>query len=165
MRIRLAEEADWPDLWNIIAPVFREGQTYVFDPNISESDARRVWIEDPSVTFIAEGEDNEILGTYYLKPNQPGLGSHVCNCGYVVAEHARGKGIASQLCVHSQKEAVARGFRAMQFNLVVKTNEGAIRLWKKHGFEIVGTLPGAFRHATLGYTDAYIMYRVLDSSC
>jgi RimJ/RimL family protein N-acetyltransferase len=103
----------------------------------------------------------EILGTYYLKANQHGLGGHICNCGYIVSERARGKGIASIMCEHSQAEAVTHGFRGMQYNLVVSTNEGAIRLWKKHGFHVVGTLPGAFRDPDLGYVDAHIMFKQL----
>ena len=106
-------------------------------------------------------EYDEVLGTYYIKPNQPDLGGHVCNCGYIVSENARGKGIASEMCEHSQHEAVRRGFRSMQYNLVVTTNEGAIRLWKRHGFEVVGTLSEAFRHPQLGYVDAHVMYKKL----
>jgi ribosomal protein S18 acetylase RimI-like enzyme len=116
----------------------------------------------PAATFVAQGAGQRVLGTYYLKPNQPTLGAHVCNCGYVVAEQARGQGIASAMCEHSQSEARALGFRAMQFNLVVSTNEGAIRLWRKHGFAVVGVLPGAFRHARLGYVDALVMYKQLE---
>ncbi len=116
--------------WQIIELVFRAGETYAFSPDIGEDEARQVWVELPLVTFVAVDEKNEILGTYYLKPNQPALGAHVCNCGYIVAAKARGKGIASEMCDHSQREAVSRGFRAMQYNLVVSTNMGAVGLWK-----------------------------------
>ena len=116
--------------WQIIELVFRAGETYAFSPDIGEDEARQVWVELPLVTFVAVDEKNEILGTYYLKPNLPALGAHVCNCGYIVAAKARGKGIASEMCDHSQREAVSRGFRAMQYNLVVSTNMGAVGLWK-----------------------------------
>ena len=162
-KIRPFEETDWDCTWQIIEPVFRSGETYAFSPEISEDEAHKVWIETPSATYVALGKRNEILGTYYLKANQPGLGSHICNCGYIVGENARGKGIASEMCVHSQQEAIAKGFRAMQYNLVVSTNEGAIRLWKKHGFQVVGTLPKAFRHSRLGYIDALVMYKQLQA--
>jgi ribosomal protein S18 acetylase RimI-like enzyme len=109
-------------------------------------------------------ECNEVLGTYYIKPNQPALGAHVCNCGYIVAKEARGRGIAAEMCQHSQREAISRGFRAMQYNLVVSTNEVAVRLWKRQGFEVVGTLPQAFRHPRLGYVDALVMYKQLTPS-
>ena len=110
---------------------------------------------------MAVREDDVIVGTYYLKPNQPTLGAHVCNCGYIVTETARGQGIASAMCEHSQREAVKRGYRAMQYNLVVSTNEDAVHLWKKLGFVIAGTLPKAFRHERLGFVDAFVMYKQL----
>ena len=113
------------------------------------------------MTYVAVGQDGAILGTYYIKPNQPGQGNHICNCGYIVAENARGQGIASAMCKHSQKEASAQGFRAMQYNLVVSTNSRAVRLWKKLGFDVIGTIPEAFRHPEHGYVDAYIMYKRL----
>ena len=159
--IREFEERDWKSVWHVIEPVFRAGETYAYSPDMTEDDAYEVWIEQPSATFVAEDERGEIIGTYYIKPNQPGLGSHVCNCGYIVAEKARGKSVAAALCEHSQREAVSRGFRAMQYNLVASTNEGAVRLWKRQGFDVVGTLPQAFRHARHGFVDAFVMYKQL----
>jgi len=161
MIIRLLEDRDWIATWRIIEPVFRAGETYPYSPDITENEAHGVWVEIPSATFVAIDESEDIVGTYYIKANQPGIGAHVCNCGYIVSEDARGKGVASEMCKHSQHEAVDRGFRAMQYNLVVATNQGAVRLWKKHGFEVIGTLPGAFRHQQLGYVDAYVMYKTL----
>jgi RimJ/RimL family protein N-acetyltransferase len=152
---------DWSATWQIIEPVFRAGETYAFSPTITREEAHSVWVEKPCATFVATGEQNEIVGTYYIKPNQPALGDHVCNCGYIVSVHARKQGIASEMCEHSQLEAAARGFRAMQYNLVVASNVGAVRLWKRHGFYLIGTLPQAFRHAQLGYVDAHVMYKRL----
>ncbi len=160
-KIHSFEESDWDGAWKIIEPVFRAGETYAFSPEITEEEAHKVWIEIPAATYVAVSDNDEILGTFYIKANQPSLGSHVCNCGYIVGENARGKGIASGMCVHSQKEAIAKGFRAMQYNLVVSTNEGAIRLWKKHGFDVIGVLPNAYRHTRLGYVDALVMYKQL----
>ena len=131
---------------------------------MTSDQARKTWIETPSATFVALDpalDAASILGTYFIKPNHQGLGSHVCNCGYVTAEKARGKGTASAMCVHSQETGVSMGFLAMQFNMVVSTNQGAVRLWKKHGFDIVGVLPKAFNHRRLGYVDAYVMYKML----
>lgn len=162
MTIRPYRDQDWPLVWKIIKPVFRAGETYAFSPDITEEEARQVWIEKPEITFVAIEGDENILGTYYIKPNQPTLGAHVCNCGYIVAEQARGRGIASAMCEHSQREAATRGYRAMQYNLVVSTNDVAVQLWKRHGFEIIGTLPKSFRHARLGYVDAHLMYKQLD---
>ena len=161
LEVRLYLDSDWAGLWRMLEPVFRAGETYPYSPDISASNARAIWVSIPTATFVATDQNGEVVGSYFLKPNQPSLGAHVCNCGYVVAEHARGQGIASLLCEHSLREAVAQGFRAMQYNLVVSTNESAIRVWKKHGFAVVGTLPSAFRHARLGYVDALVMHRLL----
>ena len=163
IKIRAFEEKDWPAVWRIIEPVFRAGETYSFSPDITEDEAHRIWVELPSATFVAVDENFEVLGTYFIKPNQPALGAHVCNCGYIVAERARGQGLASEMCKHSQREAISLGFRSMQYNLVVSTNEGAVHLWEKNGFKIVGTLPKAFRHMRLGFVDAYVMYKRLES--
>lgn len=171
IKIRLFQKSDWDQVWHIIEPVFRAGETYAFPREISETDAHKAWIETPAHTYVVEDQENgilgtrilgpRILGTYYLKPNQAGSGAHVCNCGYIVAESARGMGIASEMCRHSQAEALSKGYKAMQYNLVVSTNESAVRLWKKLGFEIVGTLPKAFQHPRLGLVDAYVMYKLL----
>jgi RimJ/RimL family protein N-acetyltransferase len=155
-------EPDWPALWNIIEPVLRAGETYVYSPDITEGEAYKIWIDLPEETFLVVDEENNITGTYYIKPNQPGLGSHVCNFGYIVSMDARNIGIASDMCIHSQKEALTRGYLAIQFNLVVSTNEGAVNLRKKLGFKIVGTLPKAFKHHKLGFVDAFIMYKQLE---
>ena len=161
--IRRFKESDWASTWQTIEPVFRAGETYAFSPDISERESQEAWIVAPKATYVAVDKANNILGTYYIKPNQPDLGAHVCNCGYIVSENARGKGIASQMCEHSQHVASDLGFRAMQYNLVVSTNRGAIRLWEKHGFEIVGRLPGAFRHPLQGFVDAFVMYKQLET--
>jgi len=161
MNIRKYQESDWNQVWSIIEKVFYAGETYAYPPDISEEDAHKVWIELPQQTYVAVDDNDSILGTYYIKPNQPGLGSHVCNCGYIVSENARGKGIASKMCIHSQDEAVKLGFKAMQYNLVASTNEGAIYLWKKLGFQVIGTLPKAFNSKSAGCVDALVMYKEL----
>lgn len=159
--IRVFEAADWPEIWAILEPIFRAGETYAVARNISEDAAGAFWIDTSEETFVATDGSGAIVGSYYLKPNQAGPGGHVCNCGYAVAETARGQGIAAALCLHSQEQAQARGYRAMQFNVVASTNTGAVRLWQRHGFAIIGTLPDAFRHPSLGFVDAFVMYRKL----
>jgi ribosomal protein S18 acetylase RimI-like enzyme len=124
-------------------------------------EARRVWVEQAQKICVATGPGASVVGTYFLKPNQPGLGAHVCNCGYVVSKQARGQGIASAMCEHSQQTAVGLGFRAMQFNLVVSTNSGAARLWERHGFAVIGVLPGAYYSLSQGFVDALVMYKQL----
>jgi RimJ/RimL family protein N-acetyltransferase len=163
IEIREYRSGDWDAVWQILEPVFRAGETYVFSPDITETEAHRVWVELPSGTYVAT-IDGDIVGTYYIKPNQPCLGDHVCNCGYAVSELARGRGMASEMCLDSQRMAISQGFRAMQYNFVVSTNEGAIRLWKKLGFQVVGTIPEAFRHPKQSFVDALIMYKKLDTS-
>lgn len=157
--IRRYEESDWPAIWPFLRTTFEAGDTYAFSPRSTEAEIHRAWVELPSATYVACDSDGRVVGTYFIKPNQPGLGSHVCNCGYVVAPEAQGRGIAAAMCEHSQREAVSLDFRAMQFNLVVATNERAIRLWKKLGFSVAGTLPRAFHHQRLGFVDALVMYK------
>ena len=164
MQIRPIEPKDWNGTWQIMKPVIRAGQTYAYPRDMTEAAARDTWVEKPVATWVAADVDETIVGIYYIKPNQAGPGDHVCNCGYIVSEHARGRGIASKLCTHSQSEALRMGFRAMQFNLVVATNEGAVRLWKKLGFDLIGTLPEAFQHPERGYVGAHVMYKLLSPS-
>ncbi len=159
--IRALTENDWPPVWQLMQPVIRAGETYPYAQDMTESGAHRMWIEIPEASFIAEDRSGKLLGTYYIKPNQPTLGAHVANCGYIVGENARGKGVATAMCEHSQEEAVRLGYRAMQYNLVVKTNEASVYLWQKLGFDIVGKLPAAFRHPQHGYVDAFVMYKQL----
>jgi len=159
--IRSIKKSDWPIIWGMLEPVFRAGDTYSFASDISEEDTFKAWVKTPIATFVVESDSDKILGTYYIKANQPGQGAHVCNCGYVVEKDARGLGIASTMCEHSQQKAIKLGFRAMQYNLVVSTNTNAVRLWQKHGFKIVGTLPEAFRHPKQGFVDAYVMFKKL----
>jgi ribosomal protein S18 acetylase RimI-like enzyme len=159
--IQEARASDWPRMWAILEPVFRAGETYSFARDITEQQAHHAWMEVPAKTFACVSSSGEVVGTYYLKANQPGQGSHVCNCGYVVSANARGLGIAAAMCQHSQQEARKLGFRSMQFNLVVSTNEDAVRLWERHGFSIVGTLPRAFNHPSKGFVDAFVMFKHL----
>jgi ribosomal protein S18 acetylase RimI-like enzyme len=152
---------EWSEAWRIMQPVFARGDTCAYAPDITEAEAFTQWIKLPSATFVAKDDHGNLLGIYYLRVNQPGLGSHVANAGYIVSDAARGKGVASALCEHSQEEAKRRGFLAMQFNIVVSTNEAAIRLWQKLGFSIVGRVPDGFRHKQLGFVDILVMWKRL----
>jgi len=159
--ISAIHDSDWPEVWKLLRETFAAGDTYSFAPDSTEAEIRKIWIDAPAATFVVRDADGALLGTYFIKANQPGLGDHVCNCGYVVAPRATGRGIATAMCEHSQAWALGHGFCAMQFNFVVSTNERAVRLWERLGFQIVGRLPGAFRHHTLGYVDALVMYKTL----
>ncbi|MFA7597630.1 MAG: GNAT family N-acetyltransferase [Novosphingobium sp.] len=160
LSIRPAVQADSPAIWSIIGPTIRAGETYALDPAMSEADSLAYWLGQDKETFVAE-DAGAVLGTYYLKANQGGGGAHIANCGYMTAAAAAGRGIARRMCEHSLENARSRGFRGMQFNFVVSTNERAVRLWQSLGFEIVGTLPLAFNHPRLGYVDALVMFRPL----
>ena len=145
-------------MWEILESMIRGGETYTLPRDMSKQQALEYWFALDKETFVWK-ENGEVLGTYFLKANQQGGGAHVANCGYVTASPAQGRGIARQMCLHSLDRAKERGFRAMQFNFVVSTNERAIKLWISLGFNIVGRLPLAFNHPTLGFVDALIMYR------
>lgn len=160
IHIRRAVPDDWPAIWRIFSAVVGAGDTYTFAPDTSEAEARRLWIGDGYITCVAERE-GDIVGTYLVKPNQPGLGAHVANAGYMVRPDAFGGGIGAALCEHSLAEARAAGYRAMQFNAVVSTNTRAVALWQRFGFRVIGTVPEGFRHARLGYVDLFIMFREL----
>jgi ribosomal protein S18 acetylase RimI-like enzyme len=140
--------------------MIRAGDTYTLPREMSREAALQFWFASGHEVFVAE-EGGGAVGTYFLRANQAGGGSHVANCGYVTAAHAAGKGVARAMCAHSLEQAKSQGFRAMQFNFVVSSNERAVRLWKSFGFEIIGRLPEAFRHPSGNYADAYVMYRLL----
>lgn len=145
----------------LLEPVIRAGETYALARDMTEEEALQYWLSPAQAVFVAVIDD-AIVGTYYLRANQRGGGDHVANCGYVTAHDRQGQGIATAMARHSLKEAKRRGFLAMQFNLVVSTNEHAVSLWRTLGFDIVGTLPRAFRHPRWGLVDAFVMYRVID---
>ena len=158
--IREIDAGEFDLVWPIFRDVVAAGDTYSYAPDTRFEEARAMWTTAPTRCFVAL-IDGRPAGCYMLKPNQPGLGGHVANAGYMVAPQARGQGLAGKLCEHSLATARAAGFLAMQFNFVVSTNDVAVKLWQKHGFQIVGTVPKAFRHATLGLVDIHVMHRVL----
>ena len=160
LQIREASGVDFDKIWPIFQAIASAGDTYAYPANVTRAEGQQLWLDTPRKTLVAE-DDGEVLGTYYIKTNQAGPGAHVCNCGYMVAANARGRGIATAMCKHSQAIALELGYEAMQFNYVASTNEGAIRLWQKLGFEIVGRLPGAFKHPSRGNVDALVMYKWL----
>ena len=160
MIIRLATDQDFKQIWPIFREIVSAGETYAYPRDTTNQQAKNIWLKAPQKTYVFE-DDGEILGTYFIKTNQAGPGEHVCNCGYMVSRNARGRGLATKMCEHSQKIARELGYKAMQFNFVAASNEGAVRLWTKLGFETVGRLPKAFNHPALGYVDALVMYKWL----
>lgn len=160
-QIRPYQPQDWPAVWGILEPVFRAGETYAYGPETTETESQQIWVEVPQATLVALTPDQQMVGTYYLRPNHAELGSHVANCGYAVSAAARGRGVGTAMAEHSQQLARDLGFRAIQFNLVVATNEAAVRLWQRLGFQVVGQLPEAFRHSRYGFVDALVFYKLL----
>ena len=158
--IRPAHPTDTDALWRILEPMLRAGETYPLPREMTKAEALAYWMSPDHEVFVAE-DAGEIVATYFLKANQKAAGAHVANCGYVTAPAAQGRGLARAMCIHSLDRAKARGFRAMQFNFVVATNENAVHLWQSCGFQIVGRLPGVFLHPNLGYVDALVMFRPL----
>ena len=161
MTIRPATGTDRDAIWEIFHEIVAAGDTYALDQNISREDALAYWFAPGTRTYAAEQPGIGNVGTYILRPNQSGGGSHVANAGFMVSASARGQGLGRAMAEHCLSEARRLGFRAMQFNYVISTNTAAIRLWQDFGFEIVGTLPDAFRHSEKGYVDVYVMYRSL----
>jgi L-amino acid N-acyltransferase YncA len=157
MKIRAAAEADRAAIWKIFHEVVAAGDTYAIDPDISREEALAYWFSADTRTYVAYSTVG-VVGTYILRPNQSSGGSHVANAAFMVAPEARSQGIGRAMGEHCLSEARRLGFRAMQFNFVVSTNESAVRLWQQLGFKIVGTLPGAFCHPKNGYVDVHIMY-------
>ncbi|WP_263355756.1 GNAT family N-acetyltransferase [Acidicapsa ligni] len=161
IEIRNAVIRDWENLWEILEPVIRAGEVFALPTDMPNEAALEYWFAPGNWVFVAE-ENGAVVGSYYLRANQRGGGSHVCNCGYVTAEWAGRRGVASRMCEHSLGFGSAVGFRAMQFNFVVSTNERAVQLWQRHGFTEVGRLPRAFQHPVLGFVDALVMWRSLE---
>jgi len=162
MNIREATREDFEGIWPIFNEIVAAGETYAYSRDTTRAQALKIWMEAPRKTLLIE-EDGKVLASYYIKSNQGGPGDHVCNCGYMVASAARGRGLATAMCEHSQALARQLGYKAMQFNFVASTNDGAVRLWNKLGFATVGRLPKAFCHPRQGYVDALVMYKWLQA--
>src|SRR5437899_3707377 len=154
MKIRAATNADHDAILKIFHEIVSAGDTYALDPKMSREEALAYWFRADTRTYVAE-KNGRVVGTYILRPNQLGPGSHVANAAFMVASDAQGTGVGRTMAVHCLHEARQSGFRAMQFNYVISMNTRAIRLWKELGFEIVGTLPGGFRHPAKGYIEVF----------
>ncbi|CAM1374490.1 GNAT family N-acetyltransferase [Tenacibaculum xiamenense] len=160
MNIRKAQTSDYDAIWELFSEVIKTEDTYVFEKNTPKRDLEKHWFAPYMKTFVIE-VNGKILGTYIIKPNQIGLGSHIANCSYMVHPNAQGKGIGKKLCEHSIKIAQQASYKGIQFNIVVSTNKAAVALWEKFGFKIIGTTPNGYKHAKFGYVDTYIMFKQL----
>lgn len=162
LTIREANDRDRDAIWEIFRATVAPGDAFVYHPNTPREEAMAYWFAKGTRTYVAE-ENGKIVGSYILRDNRPGLGNHVSNAGFMVDPAARRSGIGRAMGEHALSEARRLGYRAMQFNFVISTNESAVRLWQQLGFRTVGTLPGAFRHARKGLVDAYVMFRSLEN--
>lgn len=160
VNIRETRLQDHDAIWHILEPVFRAGETYAIDPDISQDDAITYWTGGTHTSFVAVA-DEESLGTYYIRPNQGGHGAHICNCGYITAPDAQGRGIATAMLQHSLNRAVQMGYRAMQYNFVLANNARALKIWTRYGFQEIGRIPNAFNHPKDGFIEALILYKPL----
>ena len=158
--IRTATGTDADEIWNIIKEVIATGDTYVFDPTSSKEKMLAYWLAQGNHTFVALF-NGEVVGTFLIRDNQPDLGSHIANAAYMTSPKASGQGVGKKMGEFSLEEARRLGYKAMQFNIVIKSNARAVQLWQKLGFSIIGEIPEAFNHRRDGLTNAYIMYRKL----
>ena len=159
---RIATNEDEDALWGILEPMVRLGGTYVFSLNTPRESLMGYWLGADKTTFVIE-RDGGVVGTFYLKANQEGLGDHICNAGFVVAPAVEGQGLGRWMGEFAQEVAKSRGFLAMQFNFVIKSNQRAVHLWKSLGFAIIGEIPEAYRHSELGLVPALIFHKKLSN--
>ena len=161
VRIREYIETDWPSVWPIFRKVVTAGDTFAYDPNWTSEQARDVWVVDPPGLTVVACEGSRVIGTAHMGPNRPGPGSHVSTASFMVSGDARGQGIGRALGEYALSWAREQGYAAMQFNAVVESNHVAVRLWQGLGFDIIGTVPEAFEHPTLGRVGLHLMHRRL----
>lgn len=161
MEIRQAEESDWPQVWAIIHEVVRQQETFTYDPEMGEEEARGIWVERPPGRTVVAVAGERVLGTAKMGPNRAGPGAHVATASFMVAGGARGNGVGTKLCTYALAWAEQRGFAGIQFNAVAASNHTAVELYRRLGFSVIGTVPGAFEHPTLGRVGLHVMYRQL----
>lgn len=163
MKIREYDESDWSGVWSIIQEVLHAADTFAFEPDMTEQQAYQTWITTPPGRTVVAMENNRVLATAKMGPNRPGPGAHISTASFMVAAQARGRGVWSMLCREALRWARQSGYVGMQFNAVVESNKVAVDLYRRLGFHVVGTVPGAFAHPTLGYVDLHIMYCSFDT--
>lgn len=159
MLIRDATQEDWPAIFPIFDAIVREGKTYAYPEGLSSDDARALWMPPPPARTVVAVEDDVIVGTATMGPNRPGRGAHIATASFMVDPTTRSRGVGRALGNHMLEWAREQGYRGVQFNAVVETNDAAVRLWQSLGFEIIGTVPGAFHHVDDGYVGLHVMFR------
>jgi len=158
VEIRDATADDWPEIWPIFDAIVQAGETYAYDPALTSEQARDLWLERPPGRTVVALVDGRVVGTAKMGPNRPARGSHVGTASFMVGPAARGHGVGRALAEHVVDWHREHGYRGIQFNAVVETNESAVALWQSLGFRIIGTVPGAFHHPTHGYVGLHVMH-------
>lgn len=158
MEIRELTETDWPAVWPILRDVVEAQETFAFDPSMTSAQAHDLWVEFPPGLTVVAIEANRVVGTAKMGPNRPGPGSHVSTASFMVAADARGLGVGTAMCRFALAWARQRGYAGMQFNAVVESNHSAVELYRRLGFTVIGTVPGAFAHPALGHVGLHVMY-------
>lgn len=161
VHIRDYVDADWPSIWSIFQDIVTAGETFAYDPGWSSVEARDVWVEAPPGQTAVAWDGSGVLGTAKMGPNRPGPGAHISTASFMVAAAARGRGVGRALAEYALAWAHDQGYAAMQFNAVVESNQAAVRLWRALGFRVIGTVPEAFAHPTLGRVGLHVMHRRL----
>jgi GNAT superfamily N-acetyltransferase len=159
--VRELSEADWPSVWPIVRDVVQAQETFPYDPSMTAAQAHDMWVETPPGLTVVAVEGDRVVGTAKMGANRPGPGAHVSTASFMVAADARGRGVGTALCRFALDWARERGYAGMQFNAVVESNHSAVELYQRLGFAIVGTVPGAFAHPTLGRVGLHVMYHEL----
>lgn len=161
-RIRPATSEDWPRIWPVVEAVVRAGETYTYPTDLTAEDARDLWMAQPPGETVVLEEDGAVLGTARMGPNRPGHGDHIGTASFMVAPQARGRGVGRALGEHVVHWHRDHGFAGIQFNAVVEINAAAVALWRSLGFEVVGTVPGAFRSPAHGRVGLHVMFLSLE---
>ncbi|MET8282704.1 GNAT family N-acetyltransferase [Micromonospora sp. NPDC005174] len=158
MLIRTFTDQDWSQVWPIVEDVIRAQETFTYDPRMTADEAYDIWVETPPGRTVVAVDGGRVLGSAKMGANRPGPGAHVSTASFLVAADARGQGVGTALCRDALTWARDQGYAGMQFNAVVETNRTAVELYRREGFDVVGTVPGAFRHRTLGRVGLHVMY-------
>ncbi|GAB3472614.1 GNAT family N-acetyltransferase [Actinophytocola sediminis] len=158
MRIREFGDDDWPQVWEIVREVVRARETFTYDPELTADQARQIWVVTPPGATIVTVDGDRVVGTAHLATNRPGPGAHVSTASFMVAADARGRGVGRAMVEYALDWARALGYAGMQFNAVAESNHAAVELYKRLGFSVIGTVPGAFEHPTLGRVGLHVMY-------
>ncbi len=159
--IRPATVDDWPQIWPFFREIVDAGETYAYALDLTSEQARDLWLYEPPGQTVVLVEDDRVLGSATMGPNRPGRGAHVGTASFMVSSDARGRGVGRRLAEYVVQWHREQGFRGIQFNAVVETNTSAVHLWQSLGFEIIGTVPGAFEARSRGPVGLHVMYLAL----